>query len=86
MSENEWIGVVDWIQKNWEIIGGLSFLPRSNHIYRLAPYETITKEEYEERMSRFPEVDYSKLVAYELHDETEMKKELACAGGTCEII
>jgi ribonucleoside-diphosphate reductase alpha chain len=86
VSENEWIGVVDWIQKNWEIIGGLSFLPRSNHIYRLAPYETITKEEYEERMSRFPEVDYSKLVAYELHDETEMKKELACAGGTCEII
>ncbi|MFZ2500806.1 MAG: ATP cone domain-containing protein [Minisyncoccia bacterium] len=86
VSENEWIGVVDWIQKNWSIIGGLSFLPRSNHIYRLAPYETITKEEYETRMAKFPTVDYSKLVAYELNDETEMKKELACAGGTCEIV
>ncbi len=85
VSENEWIGVVDWIQRNWDIIGGLSFLPRSNHVYRLAPYETITKEEYESRMSRFPTVDYSKLVAYERQDETEMKKELACAGGTCEI-
>ena len=64
MSENEWIPVVDWVQKNWDIVGGLSFLP-SNHIYRLAPYETITKEEYEARMSRFPNVDYSELVAYE---------------------
>ena len=85
VSENEWIGVVDWIQKNWDIIGGLSFLPRSNHVYRLAPYETITKEEYEDRVAKFPKVDYSKLYAYERQDETDVKKELACAGGTCEI-
>lgn len=86
VSEDEWIGVVDWIQKNWEIIGGLSFLPRANHVYRLAPYEAITKEEYEERLARFPRVDYSKLVAYERQDESDMKRELACAGGTCEVI
>ncbi len=86
VSENEWIPVVDWVQKNWDIIGGLSFLPRSSHVYRLAPYETITKEEYEARMARFPKVDYSKLVAYERQDESDMKRELACAGGTCEIV
>jgi ribonucleoside-diphosphate reductase alpha chain len=86
VSEDEWIAVVDWIQKNWEIIGGLSFLPRSDHVYRLAPYETITKEEYEARVARFPEVDYSKLISYERQDESDMKRELACAGGTCEII
>ena len=86
VGEDEWIAVVDWVQKNWNIIGGLSFLPRSNHVYRLAPYETITKEEYEARMSRFPQVDYSKLTAYERQDESDMKRELACAGGTCEIV
>ena len=86
VSENEWIGVVDWIQKNWDLVGGLSFLPRLNHVYRLAPYETITKEEYEARMARFPEVDYSNLIAYERQDESDMKRELACAGGTCEIV
>jgi len=85
VSEDEWIGVVDWIQKNWEIIGGLSFLPRANHVYRLAPYETITREEYEARMARFPKVDYAKLIAYERQDESDMKRELACAGGTCEV-
>jgi len=86
VGASEWISVVDWIQKNWDIIGGLSFLPRSDHVYRLAPYEAITKEEYEARMARFPKVDYSKLIAYERQDETEMKKELACAGNACEVI
>ncbi|MFI5260485.1 MAG: ATP cone domain-containing protein [Candidatus Paceibacteria bacterium] len=86
VGEDEWISVVDWVQKNWNIIGGLSFLPRSNHVYRLAPYEAITKEEYEARLGRFPKVDYSKLTAYERQDESDMKRELACAGGTCEIL
>lgn len=85
IGEDEWIGVVDWIQKNWDIIGGLSFLPRSNHVYRLAPYETIDEKRYLELKANFPEIDYSKLVAYEHTDETEVKKELACAGGVCEI-
>jgi len=86
VSADEWISVVDWIQKNWDIVGGLSFLPRADHVYRLAPYEAITKEEYEARVARFPKIDYAKLVVYELHDETEMKKELACAGGACEVV
>lgn len=83
---DEWISVIDWIQKNWNIIGGLAFLPRADHVYRLAPYEAITKEEYEERLARFPKVDYSKLIAYERQDESDMKRELACAGGTCDVI
>ncbi|MDO8623921.1 MAG: ATP cone domain-containing protein [bacterium] len=86
VSEDEWITVVDWVQRNWDIIGGLSFLPRSKHVYRLAPYEEITKQEYEDKMKRFPKIDYSKLIAYERQDESDMKKELACAGGTCDII
>ena len=67
------------------VIGGLSFLPRSNHVYQLAPYEEITKEKYEEMLKKFENVDYSKLMTYELRDETEQKKELACSSGVCEI-
>ena len=85
VGEDEWISVVDWVQKNWEIIGGLSFLPRYDHVYRLAPYETIDKKRYDEMLAQFPEIDYSKLVTYELTDETEQKKELACVGGVCDI-
>jgi ribonucleoside-diphosphate reductase alpha chain len=85
VGEDEWIGVVDWVQKNWDIIGCLSFLPRFDHVYRLAPYETIDAKRYAELRAAFPEVDYSKLVAYERTDETEQKKELACVGGVCDI-
>ena len=61
-------------------------MPRENHVYRLAPYETIDKKTYEILASKFPVIDYSKLIIYERTDETEQAKELACAGGTCEIV
>lgn len=86
VGEEEWVAVVSWIFENWEIVGGLSFLPRENHLYRLAPYETIDKKTYERLASQFPTLDYSKLVIYERTDETDQKKELACVGGTCEIV
>lgn len=85
VGDDEWIQVADWVYKNWDYIGGLSFLPRSNHVYQLAPYEEISKEEYEKRTDAIKHLDFSKLMSYELQDETEVKKELACAGGTCEI-
>ena len=85
VGDDEWIAVANWVYANWEIVGGLSFLPRSNHVYRLAPYEAINKERYEALAKSFPNVDYSKLYAYERQDETEVKKELACVSGVCEI-
>ncbi|MBI5457930.1 ribonucleoside-triphosphate reductase [Candidatus Kaiserbacteria bacterium] len=86
VGDEEWVAVVAWISDNWDIIGGLSFLPRENHVYRLAPYEAIDKKTYERLAANFPKIDYSKLIIYERTDETDQKKELACVGGTCEII
>ncbi len=85
IGDDEWIGVADWVYDNWEIVGGLSFLPRNDHVYQLAPFEEITKEEFERREKEVAHIDFSKLPLYELKDETDVKKELACAGGTCEI-
>ncbi|MBI2024148.1 ribonucleoside-triphosphate reductase [Candidatus Giovannonibacteria bacterium] len=85
VGDDEWISVANWIYENWDIVGGLSFLPRSNHVYRLAPYEAINKEEYDTRAAKLGHVDFSKIYTYEVEDETELKRELACAGGVCEI-
>ena len=85
VGEDEWLKVGNWVYENWDIVGGLSFLPRSDYVYKLAPYEEITKERYEEMIKDFPELDFSKIVLYEYEDKTEGAKELACAGGTCEI-
>ncbi len=85
VGDGEWIAVADFVYKNWDIVGGLSFLPRDNHVYRLAPYEEITKEEYERRVRELGKPDFSKLMVYEQEDMTTGAKELACAGGVCEI-
>jgi hypothetical protein len=85
VGDDEWIAVANWIYENWELVGGLSFLPRSNHVYQLAPYETINKERYEELLKHVENLDFSKIVTYETVDETEVKNELACVAGVCEI-
>ncbi len=85
VSDDEWLKVANWVYQNWDLVGGLSFLPRSKHVYQLAPYESITKVKYEEMKKRLGDLDFSKIVTYEKEDETEVKKELACVGGLCEI-
>lgn len=86
IGEEEWLKVASWVYENWEIVGGLSFLPRSEHVYQLAPYEEITESEYKELAKKWEHVDFSKIVSYERIDETQGAKELACMGGVCEIV
>ena len=85
IGDDEWIEVANWVYKNWDIVGGLSFLPRDNHVYQLAPYEQIDEKTYEELLKRVSHIDFSKIISYEKQDELDVKKELACSGGTCEI-
>lgn len=85
VGSEEWLKVGSAVYENWDIVGGLSFLPRDEHVYRLAPYEEITEAEYERRAKEFPEIDFSKLVLYEYDDQTKGSKELACTAGLCEI-
>lgn len=85
VGENEWIAVANWVYENWDMIGGLSFLPREDHIYTLAPYEEITEEQYKKMVAEFPPIDFSQILLYEKDDETQGAKELACVGGLCEI-
>ncbi|MEI8339828.1 MAG: ATP cone domain-containing protein [bacterium] len=86
VGEGEWIEVANWVYKNWDIINGLSFLPRTDHVYRLAPYEECDEKTYNGLLEKMRNIDFSKIITYEKQDETEAKKELACAGGTCEVV
>lgn len=85
VGNDEWIETANWLYKNWPILGGLSFLPREDHVYQLAPYEEITEGRYKELASKLPQVDFSHIVAYEKTDETQGAKELACVAGVCEV-
>lgn len=85
VGSDEWIEAANWLYKNWDLLGGLSFLPRTETVYRLAPYEEISKEEYEARVASLPTIDFSHIVLYEKEDQTIGAKSLACVGGVCEI-
>lgn len=83
IKPHEWDEVREWMWNNREHYTGLSILPYSEHTYKQAPFETCTKEEYEEAMKILFEVDLSKVV--EINDNTTLQSELACSGGNCEI-
>ncbi|OHA26965.1 MAG: ribonucleoside-triphosphate reductase [Candidatus Taylorbacteria bacterium RIFCSPHIGHO2_02_FULL_46_13] len=85
VGDTEWIEVANWIYKNWDLVGGLSFLPRDNHVYQLAPYQAIDEMTYRALSERLANIDYSKIITYEKTDELDIKKELACVAGVCEI-
>ena len=85
VDDDEWIKTSHWLYENWDILGGLSFLPKQKHVYRLAPLEEITEERYKEMVSQLPEIDFSQIIVYEKDDETQGAKEAACVGGVCEI-
>jgi len=86
IGNDEWIAVANWVYENWDIVGGLSFLPREDAVYKLAPYETIDEKTYRELAKRMEHIDYSKIITYEKQNETDLKKELACVSGVCEIV
>lgn len=82
---DEWLDVGKWVYDNWDIVGGLSFLPYDGGLYSLAPYEAITQKDYEARLSSFPKINWAKLVRYEKTDTTDLHQQFACVGDKCAI-
>lgn len=86
VRENEWLAVGDWVYNNFDDVGGVSFLPYTEHVYRQAPYTECTAEQYEALAAAMPEVDWTELQYFELEDGTTGVKELACTAGGCEVL
>jgi ribonucleoside-diphosphate reductase alpha chain len=85
VSENEWIDVMAWVWKNFDSIGGISFLPRTDHVYKQAPYQAISEEEYLVAVANQPSIPWDKLSEYEKDDQTVGSQELACVSGACDL-
>lgn len=87
VRESEWIEVANWVYLNWDVVGGISFLPYSDHTYRQAPYQDCDEATYNQFMADMPgEIDWSMLSAYELEDTTTGSQTLACTSSSCEIV
>ena len=86
IKEKEWDEVGEWMWENRNSYNGLSVLPYDNkeHTYVQAPFESCTKQEYEELLQALKKLDLTKIIEY--NDNTDLSAELACSGGSCAVI
>ncbi len=83
VKEEEWPTVGAWVWEHFDELSGVSFLPFDQGIYRQPPYETLTKEQYDDLTKAMPKkINWDDLV--EIIDETEGVQTLACTSG-CEV-
>jgi ribonucleoside-triphosphate reductase len=86
VRDEEWLGVGDWVYRHFDQVGGVSFLPHSDHVYQQAPYQDLSEDEYKAWVAKMPSgIDWSNLGDYEKEDATKGTQELACVSGACEI-
>ena len=84
LKENEWKKAGEWMWENKEHYNGLSVLPYDGGTYTQAPFEDIDEAKYKRMSKVLSDVDLTKVI--ETDDNTDLSGELACSGGSCEII
>ncbi len=87
-TDDEFLAVAQYVWTHFDTISGVSFLPVSDHVYQQAPYQDVSKNVYEELLSKMPtDVDWSTLAIYEQTDSTKNQQTFACsADGSCETV
>lgn len=86
VKKDEWVDVGAWVYNHFDNITGLSFLPYDDHTYEQAPYQPISKEEYDALAAEMPaSIDWSLLTHYEEQDTTTVSQEFACTAGQCSL-
>ena len=88
VKEDEWMEVGAWVYKNFDEVSGISFLPHSEHTYKQAPYQEVSKEEYDALVEKMPKnIRWEDLSFYETEDGTSPSATLACSSdGNCELV
>ena len=84
VKEGEWDEVGKWMWDNRDYYNGLSVLPYFGGSYKQAPFEDIDENTFKDLFINLKEVDLSGVI--EVADNTNLTGELACAGGSCELV
>ena len=88
VAPDEWDDTMNFLWDNRKFFTGVALLAKSgDKDFAFAPREVVANEADEARwnylIANYKPVDYTKMV--ETEDETDLKGELACAAGGCEI-
>ena len=82
-TNDEWKVVGKWMWNNREVYNGISVLNYDGGTYTQAPFEDITKEQYEEKITALKQIDLRKVM--EMDDNVEFSQILACSGNNCSV-
>lgn len=82
VRDDEWDEVGEWMWENRDSYNGLAVFPYYGGYHKQTPFESCTKEQYEELLSKIGDIDLTRVV--EEDDQTDLQGEIACAGGQCE--
>ncbi|PPA88031.1 ribonucleoside-triphosphate reductase, adenosylcobalamin-dependent [Brevibacillus laterosporus] len=82
---DEWATVEQTVWDGWDDFVGVSFLALDGGTYQLAPYEAITKEEYEELRAKMKPFDPAILARYETDGTSDLEGADSCEGGACPV-
>ena len=85
VRQNEWNEVESIVSDNWDNFVGVSFLAYDGGSYQLAPYESISKEQYVELSAKMTTFDPSILQQYETGEDSDLEGMDGCEGGVCPI-
>jgi len=83
IDDSEWEEVGEWLWNNKDYYNGLSFLPKDLGTYVQTPFESTTKEVYDQMMSTLHDIDLRDV--REGQDNTNLMGEAACSSGGCEV-
>jgi len=86
-TDENYLAIGQWVYDNWDWVSGISFLPKSDHVYNQAPFEAISEKNYLELSKFIPNsIDWSELSNWEIEDTTVNSHSLACVNGSCETV
>jgi len=86
VKEDEWDSLPQLLKDNWNDLIGVSFLPADNGTYELAPYEEITKEQYEALSASMSKFDIKLLEKYEVFEsDKDVVNIQSCDKGSCPV-
>lgn len=76
--------IIDWVYENQDIMNGIAFLPRVDHVYEQAPYSELDQDDYERLAADYPIIDFARLREFETTDLTV--RSIECGPGACDLV
>lgn len=86
VQEGEWDEVGEWMWNNRHNYNGLSVLPFDGGSYSNSPFEVVDEETFQRKLDYINNNPIDLTLIIEEVDNTTQKDNLACQGGSCEIL